>query len=77
MSNRVCIFHRFDLHDSVEIISTELDFSNHSDLLEKCAEYFMAKGIFESAVKLLANAKKVSPKFMLDLSINKYLILIL
>lgn len=54
---------RFDLSDSVEQISSELDSESQIDLLEKCAEYFAFKKDYQRAVKLLAMAKKVHSNY--------------
>ncbi|XP_065211838.1 intraflagellar transport protein 140 homolog [Planococcus citri] len=49
---------KFDLADSVEQISSELNSESQIDLLDKCAEYFARKEDYHRAVKLLAMAKK-------------------
>lgn len=59
---------RYDLTDSIEQISSELNADMDTDLLDKCAEYFSQKEDYNTAVKLLAMAKKVSSSELLVFS---------
>lgn len=54
------LFHGRNNHfDAVEQIATELTSENDSDLLTRCAQYFIDQHHYEKAVHLLAVAKQV------------------
>lgn len=57
------------------MIAMELNSDSDTDLLTKCAQFFMQKQHFEKAVGLLAVAKKVSNVITVKINICSVILL--